>query len=237
MKSKRLDKYDYLIAMATLDVKDDDVKMFEELDDSDVVLSDRITKKIDKLISKESNYKTSRAIQFQKVLSKVAIIALVVMSVMFAAMMSVSAIRTAIWEIITEWYEEYIAIGYEPEEGYGVVEPPKMIEEIRKPTLLPLGVEEEIGINLRSRFACDYYIGDECYASFCQSLLTKDINKLDSEGASMNEIMIGNYKAWLFTYENKDYAYIVWNDSEYSYQISSMVLDANELILIAESVK
>lgn len=237
MKSKRLDKYDYLIAMATLDVKDDDVKMFEEQDDSDVVLSDRITKKIDKLISKESNYKTSRAIQFQKVLSKVAIIALVVVSVMFAAMMSVSAIRTAIWEIITEWYEEYIAIGYEPEEGYGVVEPPKMIEEIRKPTLLPLGAEEDILINKRNGFLCEYYVEDECCLTFNQLLLKADTNMYDSEGAAMTEIAIGNNKAWLITYEDKDYIYILWNDSEYSYQMSSLVLSAHELILIAESVK
>lgn len=237
MKSKRLDKYDYLIAMATLDVKDDDVKMFEELDDSDVVLSDRITKKIDKLISKESNYKTSRAIQFQKVLSKVAIIALVVMLVMFAAMMSVSAIRTAIWEIITEWYEEYIAIGYEPEEGYGVVEPPKMIEEIRKPTLLPLGVEEEIGMSARSMFTCNYYLGEDCYVSYKQLLLRNDIGMLDGDDAIISETMVGKYKGWLFTYEKEEYIIVVWNDAEYSYHLSSTFLTIDELILIAQSVK
>lgn len=173
----------------------------------------------------------------RKTLSKVAVIALVVISVIFTAMMSVSSIRTAIWEIITEWYEEYIAIGYVPEEGYGVVEPPKMIEEIRKPTLLPLGAEEEIGINLRSRFVCDYYIGDECYVSFQQSLLTSYTSNFDGEDAFLEEIMVGEHQAWLLTYENKDHIYIVWNDLEYAYQISSMILDADELLLIAESVK
>lgn len=237
MKSKRLDKYDYLIAMATLDVKDDDVKMFEEQDDSDVVLSDRITKKIDKLISKESNYKTSRAIQFQKVLSKVAIIALVVMSMMFAAMMSVSAIRTAIWEIITEWYEEYIAVGYEPEEGYGVVEPPKMIEEIRKPTLLPLGVEEEIGMSSRGMFVCDYFLGDDCYISFKQLLLNNDVGILDGDDATISEVVVGKHKAWLFSYDAEDYIILIWNDTEYAYHLSTTVLNADELILVAASVK
>ena len=200
-----------------------------------VELSERVINNIEKIIRRES--KVERFKQTRKVLSKVAVIALIVISVVFTAMMSVSAIRTAIWEIITEWYEEYIAIGYEPEEGYGVVEPPKMIEEIRKPTLLPLGAEEEIGVNLRSRFSSDYYIGDECYVSFKQSLLTNHTSNLDGEGASVEEIMIGKHQAWLFTYENKDYVYIVWNDSEYSYQISSMILSIDELLLIAESIK
>ena len=145
MKCEKMDKFDYLIALATLDARDDDIEMYD-------ALSERITNNIEKLIRKES--RTERLNRIRKTLSKVAVIALVVISVIFTAMMSVSAIRTAIWEIITEWYEEYIAIGYEPEEGYGVVEPPKMIEEIRKPTLLPLGSEEDIEINARSKFVC-----------------------------------------------------------------------------------
>ncbi|MBQ8496234.1 MAG: DUF4367 domain-containing protein [Clostridia bacterium] len=237
MKCERMDKYDYLIALSTLDAKDDDVKMFMELDDSDVVLSDHITDKIEKLIRRESAYKTTGFVQFKRILSKVAIITLVVISIMFTAMMSVSAIRSAIWEIITEWYEEYIAVGYVPEEGFEVVEPPSMIEEIRKPTLLPLGAEEEVGINLKSAFTCDYYIGDRCYVSFSQSLLTSDVGMLDGDDATMTEIMVGEYKAWLFTYEKEGYIYILWNDTKYSYQISSTVLSVNELALIAESIK
>ncbi len=41
-----------------------------------------------------------------------AVIALVVMSTAFAAMMSVSAIRNAIWNTIVEWYDKYISIDY-----------------------------------------------------------------------------------------------------------------------------
>lgn len=236
MKCERMDKYDYLIALSTLDVKDDDVKMFMELDDSDVVLSERIIRKIEKLIRRESVYKSNEVVKFKRVLSRVAIITLVIISVMFTAMMSVSAIRNAVWEIITEWYEEYVAVGYVPEEGLEALEPPKMIEEIRKPTLLPLGVEEEIGIKSKSMFVCDYYVGDECYLSFKQTLID-DASKLDSDDATMIRIMIGDHAAWLFTYETEEYAYILWNDTQYAYVISSNILDVDTLISIAESVK
>ena len=70
MKCERMDKFDYLIALATMDAKDDDVKMFMELDDSDVVFSDRITDKIEKLIRRESVYRTCNFVKFKRILSK-----------------------------------------------------------------------------------------------------------------------------------------------------------------------
>ena len=236
MKCERMDKYDYLIALSTLDAKDDDVKMFMELDDSDVVLSDHITNKIEKLIRRESAYKTTGFVQFKRILSKVAIITLVVISIMFTAMMSVSAIRSAIWDIITEWYEEYIAVGYVPEEGFEAPEPPKMIEEIRKPTILPLGAEEEIVINSKTMYACDFYIGDDCVVSFKQLLLSSEAYRLDGDDATMTEVTLAQGKAYLITH-NENYIMLIWNDAEYSYFISSEFLELDELIAIAETVK
>jgi hypothetical protein len=169
-------------------------------------------------------------------LSKAAIIMLVVISVMFTAMISISAIRTAIWEIVTEWYEEYVAVGYEPEEGLEVIEPPTKIEEIRKPTLLPLGAEEEVVIDLRNMFVCEYYLGDDCYIIFKQFLISSEIGKLDGEDVQMAEIFIGDSEAYLFADED-GCCMIDWNDGEYAYRVASDFLGADELILIAESVK
>lgn len=237
MKCERMDQYDYLIALATLDAKDDDVRTFMELDDSDVVFSARMMRKIGKLIRRASLYRTDGLIKLKRMLSQVAIITLVVVAVVFTALMSVSAIRSAVWEIITEWYEEYIAVGYMPEEGLEVPEAPKMIEEIRKPTLLPLGAEEEIGINMKSRFDCDYYVGDDCYVSFMQYLLNGKAIKVDGDDATMTKIMVGEYDAYLFTYSKEEYTIILWNDGEYAYFISSTVLETDDLIAVAASVK
>lgn len=235
MKCEKMDKFDYLIALATLDARDDDIEMYEELDNSDVELSERITNNIEKLIRKES--RTERLNRIRKTLSKVAVIALVVISVIFTAMMSVSAIRTAIWEIITEWYEEYIAIGYEPEDEYGVVEPPKMIEEIRKPTLLPLGAEEKIGMSARSMVSFYYYVGDEYYVFFAQTLLDNDVGLLNAEYAVCDNCKISSYDALFITYTDSSRIFIEWSDGKYAYSVSSAILDVDMLIKIAESVK
>lgn len=47
MKCEKMDKFDYLIALATLDARDDDIEMYEDLDNSDVELSERITNNIE----------------------------------------------------------------------------------------------------------------------------------------------------------------------------------------------
>ena len=237
MKCERMDQYDYLIALATLDAKDEDVRMFMELEDSDVVLSTRIVKKIEKLIRRTSLYRTDGLMRLKRILSKVAIITLVIVSVVFTALMSVSAIRSAIWGVITEWYEEHIVVGYIPEDGLEVPEAPEMIEEIRKPTLLPLGVEEEIVGSARNMFCCDYYLRDDCYVSFMQYLLNGHPIKVDGDDATMTKIMVGEYDAYLFTYSKEEYTIILWNDGEYAYFISSIILEADDLIAVAASVK
>ena len=134
MNCGKIDKYDYLIAMATLDAGLDDAEMFEKLDASEVVLSNCTINKINNLIKSSSKCKTKDNSKAKTVLSRVAVIALVVMSIAFAAMMSVSAIRNAIWNTIVEWYDKYISIDYKPDQPESV---PATIEEIRKPALLP----------------------------------------------------------------------------------------------------
>lgn len=59
MNCEKIDKYDYLIAMATLDAKNNDVEMFEKLDTSDVVLSDQVVRKINRLIKQAIGIRTS----------------------------------------------------------------------------------------------------------------------------------------------------------------------------------
>lgn len=108
MNCGKIDKYDYLIAMATLDAGLDDAGMFEKLDASEVVLSNCTINKINNLIKSSRKCKTKDNSKARTVLSRVAVIALVVMSIAFAAMMSVSAIRNAIWNTIVEWYDKQL---------------------------------------------------------------------------------------------------------------------------------
>lgn len=234
MNCEKIDKYDYLIAMSTLDAKNDDVEMFKSLDTSDIVLSDKIVRKIGKLIKISHKNPLRYTSKVRTVFSRVAVVALIIISITFAAMMSVSAIRNAIWNTIVEWYDKYISVDYETDNPVSV---PAVIEEIRKPTLLPQGAEEEIIFGNKWSYLAEYYVGDECRLVFAQSLLNKGDAYIDSEASTMEDIKIGNYNGILLTYEKNTDMNIVWNDGEYRYTLTGYDIDSEFLIMIAQSVK
>ena len=207
--------------------------MFEKLDASEVVLSNCTTNKINNLIKSSSKCKTKNNSKAKTVLSKVAVIALVVMSIAFAAMMSVSAIRNAIWNTIVEWYDKYISIGYKPDHPESV---PATIEEIRKPTLLPQGAEEEIITNTSVVYFSEYYSGDKCIMSFKQSVLDSEESYIDAELGTMQKIKIGNFEAVALIYQKNDSMKILWNDGVYKYDITGFNLELQTLILVSQSV-
>lgn len=234
MNCGKIDKYDYLIAMATLDAGLDDAGMFEKLDASEVVLSNCTINKINNLIKSSRKCKTKDNSKARTMLSRVAVIALVVMSIAFAAMMSVSAISNAIWNTIVEWYDKYISIDYKPEQPESV---PATIEEIRKPTLLPQGAEEEIITNTSVVYFSEYYSGDECIMSFKQSVLGSEESYIDAEPGTMQKIKIGNFEAVALIYQKNDSIKILWNDGVYEYSLTGYQIDAETLVTIAQSVK
>lgn len=234
MNCEKIDKYDYLIAMATLDAKNNDVEMFENLDTSDVVLSDRIVRKINKLIKTSNKDSAKHISKVRMVLSRVAVIALVVISITFAAMMSVSAIRNAVWNVIVEWYDKYISVDYKTDD---LVVPPTEIKEIRKPALLPQGAEEEIVVNSNSSYIMEYYLGDDLCLVFRQSLIDSPNTYIDNENSAIENVLIGGFEGILLTYEKNTDINIVWNDGEYRYALTGYDIDPETLTMIAESVK
>ena len=70
-----------------------------------------------------------------------------------------------------------------------------------------------------------------------QYLLNGKAIKVDGDDATMTKIMVGEYDAHLFTYSKEEYTIILWNDGEYAYFISSIILEADDLIAIAASVR
>lgn len=234
MNCEKIDKYDYLIAMATLDAKNNDVEMFENLDTSDVVLSDQVVRKINRLIKTSHRNPDKHITKVQMVLSRVALIVLVVISMMFTAMMSVSAIRNVVWNVIVEWYDKYISVDYETDDS---VSPPTIIEEIRKPTLLPLGFEEDVVFDDKWSYFVEYYVGDDLCLVFRQSLIDTHNTYIDSEASAIENVLIGGFDGLLLTYEKNTDINIVWNDGEYRYTLTGYDIDSETLIMIAESVK
>ena len=240
MKCEKPDQYDYLIALSTLEASDDDVKAFTALDDSEVVLSDRTTEAIEKMIRKESVYRRSGFKRFGKILSRVAVIALVMISVTLSVIMSISArenaLRDSTWEIvITTDAEGKVHAGFAPKEGKYVKEVPVVIEDERKPTIFLEGTAEVLAYAYDIAICYDYCADGNVYASFRQYILDESVVTLEYKNTQLTKTAVGNHLG--FVIRGSTQTILFWNDGEYVYWLKSESLDLQELIRMAESVK
>ncbi len=233
MHYEKMDKYDYLIGMAALDVVDADVQYFKSLDVSDVEVSDRLTRRVMRMIRRNGRAILPSPAQVGRALSRVAIVVLITVSVMFAAMMSITAVRTAVWEAVIEWYDTYMRVYFAPD-APTAVEPPSTIEQIRRPTLLPLGAEEEVLRSNALGHMAEYYIGDTCCLAYTQNLMQSGMD-LDGEEVGLQTVQVHTYSATLT--EKDGGLNLMWSDGAYRYTLCGFELPLETLIAIAESVQ
>ena len=240
MKCEKPDQDDYLIALSALEASDDDVKTFLEQDDSEVVLSDRITDKIEGMIRKESSCRTDGFKRFGKLLSRVSVIALFMISVTLSVIMGISAHQNALrdseWEIvITTDAEGKVHAGFALKEGADVKAPPLTIAEERKPTEFLKGTEEILAYAYDVAIRYDYCADGKVYASFRQYILDESVVTLEYKNTQLTKTAVGNHLG--FVIRGSTQTSLFWNDGEYVYWLQSESLDLQELIRMAESVK
>ena len=248
-------KLDCLIRLAFIDDASEDAAEFDSIDDSDVVLSDGLLTRVRRLVAAKKRKNGVKKIK--KVMSRVGMVALIAMAALLVLLFSVSATREAIFNAVMEWYDDYFTVQFNPsdaeasESSNGVADteappestekpaliPPATIEEIRKPTYLPNGVEEEIVAQSQSACVYEYYIGDEWVGSFQQFILTDTKKYFDSEGAITENVFINDYTGLLITYEKKENILLVWSDNEYIYILETEMLEVEDIIKICESVQ
>ena len=265
MKYAENEKFDHLIRLALLDCGDKDAEMFRAIDTSNAVVSRKLRNRIHRLIKrKEREHAVKKT---KRILGRAAIAAMLILSIVFAAMMSISAIRDAIWRPIVEWHEEYISIHYDiPEnddvkdsdsDGNGETNSNSNSNSNSNETDIgdtsvvtppkeilevrkPTYIPEgfvEDVTTLKHGVFVDYYQGEEFICSFSQLLLNDRDSYYNSQTAVIDHIMINGYKAMVITYDQTPEVYLIWNDGEYEYTLFSVITLFDDMIKIAESVK
>ena len=112
MQYSENDKLDLLIGLAMWDCGEKDAEFFKNIDTSNIPDNPRLDRKIHRLIKKKAREATVK--KTKRIAWRVAVAAMLILSIMFATLMSITAIREAIWRTIVSWYENYITIQYEP---------------------------------------------------------------------------------------------------------------------------
>lgn len=66
-------------------------------------------------------------------------------SLSFAAVMSVEAVRTTLWDTIVRFFDEYLSVSYVTE-----TQPPKQLEDIKEPSFSDKGWEKQVVLETAS---------------------------------------------------------------------------------------
>lgn len=252
------DKLDMIIALAAKDCGNDDVELLDNLDVSEVALDKHFHRRKTRIVEKHKRYPTMLALK--KGILRVAIVLMVIMSLGFTTIMAISPMRKAIFEVVIEWYENYLTIRYEqtdkdvndagggegneikdndenPPINDSVITPPTVIEEVRKPTALPQNVVEDIVMQNKTFVCIDYYESGELVYTFNQmSLEVRDIY-LDNEGVILETVDINGNPGTVIQHTEFSGVSIVWSDGEYIYQMITQSKSLDELIHLCRSVQ
>lgn len=244
------DKFDHLISLSAIKCAEEDAEKIKELDTSGVVFDDSYYKKRNKIINK---FKRAPSVRTTKtVLLRLAAAIMIVIMLSGALIGCVPSLRKAIFDAIVKWYDRFVAVSYDNEEGReketGYEEEstlqidadpvvPKSIENIRKPRDLPEGVWEDRVLQNSTMIEIDYYCNEYYLFSFSQMLLKPNDNRVDNEDVDITYVKINSNDGTVVEYANKKEIIIFWSDGEYSYRIFSAECDIETLVKYAESVK
>ena len=150
-----------------------------------------------------------------------------------AAAMSVEAVRTAIWNAIVTWYDDYVAISFRKD---GVGDAPETIVTKKEPMMD--GYEREVLLDSPTMYMVSYS-SESCQVVYTQTVLDQNELRIDAKKTSGYDISIGENAGQIFYADDKNETFIVWNDGEYSFTLQcNRTEDVNEaLIEIAETIK
>lgn len=237
MKHQGDDQMDALLALALKDAETEDP--FADLDISSVEFSKAYQCQRKRNISRYIH--ASGLSSVRKIRARVALAVACILVVCLIAVMSISAVRDAIFGAIIEWYDDYISVRFENEIPEGTVqsefeEPWKAEMKARRPRRIPEGVEEVVRLDSRTKVLIDYYQNDHLWASYNQSTYNSQNVNVDNNAIILDHIIINGYEGILFQSKIKDEKSLIWNDGIYVYCIVT-VGTIDELIELSESIE
>lgn len=229
---ERYDKLDCLLFAAVEGCGMDEVEAFNNLDITDVPTSRRYVRKKKRVIAK---YKMQPTMFSIKRFVRVAVtVMLIVFSTAFITVMSVSAFRNAVLDVIVDWFDDYVKIEFwedeAPKENEGLV-----IEDIKRITALPEGVEEEVRLEHGKAIMTRYFLDGKRICTLRQEVYGANEAFMDNTGMSMKVVYINGTKAYLFFTENGARR-LYWNDGKYAYTMACYT-DQLDIIELAKRIK
>lgn len=230
--TERYDKLDCMLFAAAGGFCSEEVEKFMNLDVSDVPESARYVRKRKRMIAKQRHKPFFSACR--RVARTVAVVLVIIFSLGFITVMSVSALRNAVFDVIVDWFENYVQVVFACDDDPGENAELK-IEDLKKITGLPEGVEEKIEYEYGKHYTVNYFLDGERICSLRQHIYWKNTTYIDNEGLIIEEITIDGHTAQLFETEN-GVTRLYWSDGVYSYIIVCFS-ESLDIVELAKSVE
>jgi hypothetical protein len=188
--------------------------------------SKRFERRMGKLIRRGKTGSPVGAIAFLR-RHMVAFVAAII--ILFASAMSVSAVRAAVFEFITEAYEKFTHIFFN-ESRSSSDSAGEFI--VRRPSFIPEGFEL-VSEKTAGPVLLVYEKGSD-YISYRQQRVEDVSMDINTEGAELEELEFKGLPAKY--YSNQGVQNLLWYDGEYLYMVSS-TLDRDTVFRVAESIE
>ena len=134
---------------------------------------------------------------------RVAAVILIACTLSFAAAMSVEAVRTAIWNAIVTWYDDYVAISFRKD---GVGDAPETIVTKKEPMMD--GYEREVLLDSQGMFIVNYVYND-FNVMYSQLVLEENEALFDNTMAVLKTVKIGAYEGQLLIAADKSTIFLM----------------------------
>ena len=194
-------RFDSLEALLYASMKYVGSKELEEYNSvsSDIAFSDKGKQRLIKRLMKEKEYIENHKIYrpTKEFFKRLAVAILVAITLLFTACMCIEPIREAVWEIVTEWYDDYISVEvvnlvYEQKSYDNTSEPalmvPTEIVEYKEP-IVPNDYEKFVVISNSYQYMLEYEKND-VVISYTQMLLSNYESLISNNNTRMSDIMI-----------------------------------------------
>lgn len=233
MNKDNFDKLDIMIASALCDNKlSDDIELFESLDVTQVVFSRKFEQKKNALTKKERC--KPRKVRRYRLLFRIALAIMILLSVAFITIMSVSALRNAVVDVVVEFFNDHIKISYEEYDEDSITSKPIKLNQVKSIRATELkNTKKEVSDNELVNKTI-YYKNDRRVCCFYQSPLCENDIYFDNEYENATRVNINGNMAMLIE-NNKGVSHLTWSDGEYLYVISCYDTDY-DIVQLAKSV-
>lgn len=186
--------------------------------------------KVQRSINKERRRTFGTFFQYGQ---RVAAAVLVACTLSFAAVMSVEAVRTTLWNTIVRFFEDCLSVSYVTE-----TQPPKQLEDIKEPSFSDKGWEKQVVLETASMRCVIYRKNGTKLLTYTQEILDGEA-WFDNEDTEIEPITIGDRPAMLMFRNNQKTYSLSWSDGAYAYTLDAHVpeLTKEDLIHMAETIE